>query len=145
MTNAELHHAVRDGIARGLAIVGLAGIALVHLVDAPGQFAEVPYLGWTYVGLIVACGGLAASLLRRSDRRAWAAAGALAMSVIAGYTLSRTTGLPADSGDIGNWAEPLGLASLFVEGCVVAVSAFALSALVPRERVRTVALAGAAR
>jgi hypothetical protein len=145
MTNAELYHAVRDGIARGLAIVGLAGIALVHLVDAPGQFAETPYLGWMYVGLIAGCGVLAASLLRRSDRRVWAAAGALALGVIAGYSLSRTTGLPADSGDIGNWGEPLGIVSLFVEGCVVAVSAFALSTLVPRERARALAVAGAAR
>jgi hypothetical protein len=145
MTNAELHHAVRDGIARGLAIVGLAGIALVHLIDAPGQFAETPHLGWMYVGLIAGCGVLAASLLRRSDRRVWAAAGALALSVIAGYSLSRTTGLPADSGDVGNWGEPVGIASLFVEGSVVAVSAFALRALAPPRPYPAVALAGAAR
>jgi len=33
-------------------------------------------------------------------------------------------------GDIGNWGEPLGMASLFVEGSLVA-----LSAMVLRERV----------
>jgi hypothetical protein len=142
MSNAELHHAVRDGIARGLGIVGLAGIALVHVIDAPGQFADVPYLGWMYVGLIASSLGLAAVLLRRSDPRAWTAAGALALSVIAGYALSRTTGLPGDSGDVGNWAEPLGIASLFVEGCVVAVSAYALGALVPRRRHGVLAAAG---
>jgi hypothetical protein len=144
MTTTELHHAVRDGITRALAIVGLAGIALVHAIDAPGQFADVPYLGWMYIGLIAGSIAIGAALLRRSDPRLWAAAGALALSVIAGYALSRTTGLPGDSGDIGNWSEPLGIASLFVEGCVVAVSAYALRAFAPRERVRTATLAGIA-
>jgi hypothetical protein len=41
--------------------------------------------------------------------------------------LSRTTGLPQANGDIGNWTEPLGLASLFVEGCVVALSLWSAS------------------
>jgi hypothetical protein len=38
---------------------------------------------------------------------------------------SRTTGLPNSTGDIGNWSEELGLASLFVEGAVVVLSAWA--------------------
>ena len=139
MTATQVHEAVRDGIVRGLAIVGLAGIALIHLLDAPNQFAEVPYLGWMYVALIVGCVAVGAALLRGSDPRVWAAAGALALSVIVGYTLSRTTGLPGATGDIGNWSEQLGLASLFVEGGVVAASAFALRDLVPKARYSTVA------
>src|SRR5438128_2110765 len=107
MTNLELKRAiraaVRDGIARTLAAVGLCGIALIHLLDLPGKFSETPYMAWLYVGLIAASVGLAAALVRASDRRAWAAAGALAVSVIAGYTLSRTTGLPQAADDIGNW------------------------------------------
>jgi hypothetical protein len=43
-------------------------------------------------------------------------------AVIVGYTLSRTTGLPQSTGDIGNWSEPLGLASLFVEGSLVVLA-----------------------
>jgi hypothetical protein len=39
-----------------------------------------------------------------------------------GYVLSRSVGLPHSNDDIGNWTEPLGLASLFVEGLLVAVS-----------------------
>jgi hypothetical protein len=47
---------------------------------------------------------------------------------------SRTTGLPAATGDIGNWSEPLGMASLFVEGSVALLSAGVLAErhLVPR-------------
>jgi hypothetical protein len=49
-------------------------------------------------------------------------------SAIAGYVVSRTTGLPNATGDVGNWGEPLGVASLFVEGTVVALSAYAYRA-----------------
>src|SRR5207244_9384648 len=112
-------------------VVWRAGIALIHVLNAPSTFNETPYLGWMYVALILGSVTLAGALIRDSDPRMWAAAGALALSVIIGYTLSRTTGLPQSSGDIGNWSEPLGIASLFVEGSVVAVSALALIERVP--------------
>ena len=51
MTTETLVHAVRDGIARTIAVVGLAGVALIHLLDLPGKFQETPYLGWLYVAL----------------------------------------------------------------------------------------------
>jgi hypothetical protein len=41
--------------------------------------------------------------------------------------LSRSTGLPSSSADIGHWEEPLGLASLFVEGLVIMLSGYALA------------------
>ena len=120
--SSQLHHAVRDGITRTLAIVGLAGVALIHLLDAPGKFTETPYLGWMYVALIAGCLVVAGALVRTSDRRAWAAAAALPAGAIIGYVLTRTTGLPQATDDIGNWGEPLGIASLFVEGSLVALS-----------------------
>jgi hypothetical protein len=136
MNEALLEETVRDGIARTLGVVGLAGIALIHVLDAPGQFAEVPYLGWMYVALILGCVVIGGALVRGNDPRAWAAAGGLALSVAVGYVLSRTTGLPGDGGDIGNWGEQLGIASLFVEGSVIALSAFALRGLAPEARTR---------
>jgi hypothetical protein len=36
--------------------------------------------------------------------------------------LSRTTGLPDATGDIGNWKEPIGLANAFVEGAILPVA-----------------------
>jgi hypothetical protein len=58
-----LARAVRDGVARTTAVVGLAGFALIHLLDLPGKFSETPYLAWTYIALIVGCFAVAAALV----------------------------------------------------------------------------------
>ena len=69
---------------------------------------------------------VAEALLRRGHPVVWLATGLLAGSTLIGFVLSRTTGLPAASDDIGNWSEPLGVASLFVEGVVVLLAVTAL-------------------
>jgi len=122
MTTVEpttIRAAVPDDIARGVAAVGLAGVALIHLLDLPGQLSDTPYMFFLYLALMVASVGLAGGLIATSDARVWAAATILSALVIVGYVLSRTTGLPQSSDDVGNWSEPLGMASLFVEGSLV--------------------------
>ena len=127
-SETDLAPVVRDAIARTLAVVGLAGVALIHLLDSPGTFAEQAYKGWLYVGLITGCILTAAALVRASDLRAWLAALLLPAGALAGFVVSRTVGLPGGADDIGNWTEPLGLASLFVEGSLVALAAAVLRA-----------------
>ena len=121
--HADVREAVRDGIARTLAVVGLAGMALIHLLDLPDTITGTPYIGWMYIGLIISALALGGVLVYSGDARAWKATAALALSVILGYTLSRTTGLPGSTDDIGNWGQSLGIASLFVEGSLIALSA----------------------
>ncbi len=69
---------------------------------------------------------LAFAILHSGSGLAWAAAGSLAGLTRLGFVLSRTTGLPGSDADIGNWSEPLGLASMLVEGAFVLLSAYAL-------------------
>ena len=143
-TDLSHHDAARDAIARGVAVVGLAGVALIHVLDAHDTFVSTPYKGVLYLGLIAGTLLTAGALLRRSSLRAWAAAGALCLGAFLAFVYSRTVGLPSSADDIGNWWEPLGLASLFVEGSVVALSAGVLyerlRVAVPRpERVRGLA------
>ncbi|WP_157592039.1 hypothetical protein [Solirubrobacter soli] len=136
----------REIVTRSVAAIGLAGIALIHLLDSLGKFQETPYMGWMYVGLMIACLAAAATLLHSHAREAWLAAIALPASAIVGFVLTRTVGLPQAHGDIGNWSEPLGLAALFVEGAVIAVAGYALAALRPvtmLARRTRVAIAGA--
>jgi hypothetical protein len=121
----------RELIVRGVAVVGLAGVALIHLLDSLGKFQETPYMGWMYVGLMLSCLAAAAALVHANLREAWLATLALPVSAIVGFILTRTVGLPQATEDIGNWSEPLGLAALFVESALVAVAAYALVALHP--------------
>ena len=127
-------------VARAVAVIGLAGVALIHLLDAPGTFAGAPYKGWLYVALIVGSLGAAGALVRDDDRRAWTAATVLSLGAMVAFVLSRTVGLPQGADDIGNWTEPLGLSSLFVEGTLVALAAMVLQErfgfLTSRSRVR---------
>ena len=124
MLNEEI---VRDAIVRSVAVVGLAGVALIHVLDAHDTFVATPYKGWLYVGLIAGTLITAAVLLRRDDPRAWVAAALFPAGAFAAFVVSRTVGLPQGADDIGNWVEPLGLASLFVEGSLVALSAAVLA------------------
>src|SRR3954452_18814722 len=114
-TERSLRAAAAEIVTRSAAAVGLAGIALIHLLDAGSKFHETPYIGWMYLGLMAACLATAATLVRGHFREAWAAAILLPASAIAGYVLTRTVGLPHATGDVGNWSEPLGLAALFTE------------------------------
>jgi hypothetical protein len=109
-----------------LTIAGVVGIAWIHLLDLADKMEETPYLGWAYIGLIAGCAA-AVVLLARRDHRGYLLAGGLAAATFVGYCLSRTTGLPAATDDIGNWTETLGVWSLIAEGAVVALSAAAFS------------------
>ena len=82
---------------------------------------------------MVASVAVAFYLLHTGAPRAWAAAGLLAAATLVGFVLSRTTGLPNASDDVGNWTEALGLASMFVEGAVIVLAGYAW-ALVRHER-----------
>jgi hypothetical protein len=140
MTQHEISEAVRDGVIRAAAVVALTGVALIHVLDAPDTFSAAPYKGWLYVGLIAGCLATAAALVRSSDVRAWAAALLFPAGALLAFVISRTVGLPAGADDIGNWAEPLGLASLFVESTLIALAAAVLQerlgSLTSRARLR---------
>ncbi|HMJ35423.1 MAG TPA: hypothetical protein VK501_16055 [Baekduia sp.] len=113
---------VSEIAARATVAVGLAGIALIHLLDSIGKWSETRYLFWMYIALMVGSLATAGAVLFSRHRAAWLAAAAVAASALIGYVVNRTVGMPNATGDIGNWTEPLGLASLFVEAAVLAVS-----------------------
>jgi hypothetical protein len=133
VTADAVEHAIRHTTLRALGFGGMLAIALIHLLDVIGKIQETPYLGVMYIALMVASVAVAFALLHTGSAVAWAAAGLLAAATLTGFVLSRTTGLPSASDDIGNWTEPLGLASMFVEGAVVVLAGYAW-ALARRER-----------
>lgn len=122
----------RDQVGRAVGIVGLAGIALIHLIDSVSKFNETRYIFVLYVILMVATLAAATVLLRWDSRLAWSMALVASAGTLAAFLLSRTTGLPQSSKDVGNWSDTLGIASIFVEGCVVALSAYKLISTRPK-------------
>lgn len=122
------HAAIDDAVSRTVAIAGLVGVAVIHVLQLPDAFAETFYLGMLFIGAAVAALLVATALTRTSDRGVWTAAAALPAVILLGYLLSRTSGLPDATNDVGEWDEPLGLASLVAETLVVCVSGAVLAA-----------------
>ena len=58
-------------VQRAAVVVGLGGVALVHLLDVENRLAEARYVGWLFIGLIVVSPVLAAALIRTDDTRAY--------------------------------------------------------------------------
>jgi hypothetical protein len=120
--------AVDEAVTRIVAIGGLAAVALIHILQLPEAFDAIGYLGALFIAAIVAAVVLGAMLTRMSDDRVWMAAAALPALLLIGYILSRTSGLPGFTADVGEWTEPLGLASMVVEGMLVCVGGVELAA-----------------
>jgi hypothetical protein len=62
-----------------------------------------------------------------SAAQLWLPVAALGIAAIGGYVFTRVLSTPLDNQDVGNWACMLGIAALFVEGMLVALSAYAMS------------------
>ena len=78
-----------DVIARAVGALALAALAVIHVVDLPGTLGPTPLVGVGYFGIIVAAvlaGGL---MIARPHWLAWAGAGAVAVSAMGGYVLTR--------------------------------------------------------
>ncbi|MEY2517054.1 MAG: hypothetical protein QOJ89_4412 [bacterium] len=124
---SRLTAAVREGAVRATVAAGLGAIAAIHAVDAVGKWTETRYMFWMYMAAILGAVVVAAAVLFSRSRVALLAAAAVAGSVLLGYVVDRTIGMPGATSDIGNWTEPLGLASLIVETATIAVAAGGLA------------------
>jgi hypothetical protein len=112
-------------IWRATAATGLVAVAALHIAAAPDEWDDARVVFWLFIALAAACVALAARLAFGRDR--WSAAAVLTLAVVpmAGYVLSRSTGLPGATDDVGDWANPLGLAALVVEAGLVLLVALA--------------------
>jgi hypothetical protein len=107
---------------RGLAVAGLAGIAIVHLVELPTTWHEAKGLFWLFAILVVASATLAVALMFFDGPVVWALVALTAFGPILGYVLTRSASVIFDHDDVGNWLEPLVLVAVFVETGVLAIA-----------------------
>jgi hypothetical protein len=110
-----------DVIARTMGALALMALAVIHVVDLPPTLGPTPLVGIGYFGIIVAALAVGGMLIARSHWLAWAAAGAVAVSAMGGYILTRALpgGFLGDHADVGNWRCPLGITALSVETLII--------------------------
>ena len=118
-------------LIRVVGVLLALSVSVVHVADQGGvtAFTSPDWLGWAY--RLIEAGGIAtalALLLPRPAWPGWAAGLLLGAGPFLGYLASRTIGVPADPGDIGNWGDWLGTASLLVEAALFTLSAALLLA-----------------
>jgi hypothetical protein len=113
-------------LARGLATAALTGVALIHLAQLPDTWREMPALGMMFAVLAVAATAMSAALVHADTRRRWHGAALIGVAPIVGYVVTRSTAVPFDRGDVGNWLEPLGLVALFTEATIIALYGYSL-------------------
>lgn len=105
----ELHN------RRTAVTIGLMGIVGVHLADLPAKWEETRYIAWMYIGAIIAGLILIDRLVVKTSKLDYLASSFLSISVLLGYVVNRSVGMPGAKDDIGNWFEPLGFLSIVIE------------------------------
>jgi hypothetical protein len=123
--------AVVDAVMRATGILLLMGIAVIHLVQLVPTIRSTPLLGLAFIPLIAGSVIVGAQLVNPNVAltRLWLPVLALGLAAIVGYVFTRVVSTPFDNQDVGNWSCMLGIAALFVEGTLVALSAYAVSVL----------------
>jgi hypothetical protein len=125
---------MRSLVVRVVGLVGCLAVAAIHVLDQGGvpgskgpEYVQILYYGLEAAGVVAA-----ALLLANQVRLGWFLSLGVAAGPILGYVLSRGPGLPDYTEDIGNWAEPLGVISLVVEGVLLLLAAVSLTTF-PRQ------------
>jgi hypothetical protein len=113
-----------------LLVVGASlalAIAVIHLQDQGGLLGDQSPV-WLKYGyyMVEISSTISAALILRGKTLGWLLGLASSIGPMTGYVLSRTTGLPGDSGDVGNWGYLLGTVSLIVEWSFVALAVVCL-------------------
>ena len=116
--------------ARAVGALALVALAVIHVVDLPGTLGPARLVGFGYLGIIAAAVLIGGVLIARPRWLAWAAGGAVAVSAMGGYILTRALpgGFLGDHGDVGNWRCPLGIAALSVESVIILLVLLAAAA-----------------
>ena len=122
-------------VPAALVSMGLLVTAAIHVIDMPGR--EPTYSAAMFLGLIASAIVLAVVVAVRPTMWALGLAGLLSLSVLVGFVLTRTTGLPDWTEDIGVWDEALGLASLACEALTVLFAGVGIFALWSNSRARS--------
>jgi hypothetical protein len=100
---------------RSAVVLGLFGLAGVHVMDLSAKWEETFYLAIGYIAIIAVAAVLIERLTVRGSQLDYLASAGLSSAVLLAFVVNRTVGMPGAMDDIGNWFEPLGMLSLAIE------------------------------
>jgi hypothetical protein len=128
---AELHRPALplDPAVRAAGAIGLLTVGLIHVLEIQGQLSGTVWLTAGFCLLAVAAPVAGLWLLARPSSVAWQFSGLVCLAAAGGYVLTRSVPVPGDSGDRGNWLQPLGVAALFTEGIVAILAGLVLASI----------------
>jgi hypothetical protein len=128
---AELHRPALpiDPAVRAAAAIGLITVGLIHVLEIQGQLSGAAWLTAGFCLLAVCAPAAGLWLLTRPSSAAWQFGGVVCFLAAGGYVLTRSVPVPGDTGDVGNWLEPLGVAALFIEGIVAILAGLVLASI----------------
>lgn len=116
-----------DPAVRAVTAIGLICVGVIHALEIQGQLNGAAWLTAGFAALAVAAPVAGLWLLVRPTPLAWAVGGLICLSAALGYILTRSVPVPGDTGDAGNWLQPLGLAALITEWIVVILAVMTLA------------------
>ena len=127
MTAAPTFFLRRQGSALRWPLAAAAvAAAVAHVPVIGSHLHEAPYMGVLFIVLTAACFGLAATAVVHDSAAVYAASVVTCGLAIVGYAATRLVAFPMLADDVGNWLEPLGVASITSELAVVACALIAL-------------------
>jgi len=134
-----------DPAVRASAAIGLITVGIIHVLEIQGQLSGAAWLTAGFA-LLAACAPVAGLwLLARPSSAAWGFSGLVCFLAAAGYILTRSVPVPGDTGDRGDWLDPLGVAALFTEGIVTILAVLVLASMATHGRRGTSTPAGPQR
>lgn len=112
-------------------IISILATGLIHFINAPDSFRDIPYKGVLFVfnglGALVSAVGI-----YRGERTwGWMLGALIASSALLGYIASRTIGMPGLPAEPDKWLEPMGVASMAAEALFLVLAPQSLRALRP--------------
>ena len=122
IVGSKRHRGERTATAVCALVAGASHIPLIS-----EHLHEAPYIGWSFIALVIGSVTVALGLLLRDSRRVWALAAVLFGAAVLAYLVSRTIGLPQIPDDVGNWTEAESFPALTAETVAVILSVRALA------------------
>jgi hypothetical protein len=117
----------RHGSSARWPLAAAAAVAAVAHIPVIGEhLEEAPYMGVLFIVLTAACFALGAAVLVLDSTAVYVASALTCGLAVIGYAATRLVAFPMLADDVGNWFEPLGVASIASEAVVVVLALIGL-------------------